>query len=595
MGWFGLVAAVVVASAFIRWGVSGHRSALGEPPARWRGRHPSRVVLSGLVFLLVAVGTASPAAASAAPATGFTGSDRGAPSVPTITWAACDGEGDPAVQCATAQVPLDYDKPKGETVPIALARVPAADQQHRIGTVFVNPGGPGGSGVGFVRDGFGSYLGELLNGKFDVVGFDPRGVGGSEPIQCFDSNDSAIEFLSSQPGFPYRPGQYRPFFDEWRHYASGCLARDQRIVAHMSTADVVRDLDLLRRAVGDRRLSYLGFSYGSYIGNTYANLFGKNIRAMVIDGVLDPRLWSSGRQISSDRIATQQVLDQFLRLCDQAGPDCAFHTAEGAVSRWNRLAKQLRAEPVDFGDGFIYSYDFLIGDMASVLYSPEVWGGPEGAAAFFDLVADAALGEAPLAATEIMQTRGAILERLGGLPATDRDQDPYAFNGLDAFYGNHCADAEYPSTYLQWRAVDVYAAAGSRFGPYWWWANTPCSAWPMNDDRYGGKWQTSTAAPVLVVGNRFDPATDYAGARASANLLRGSRLLSYAGWGHTAFGRSECVTGYVVDYLLDGSLPKRGTECPANPNPFQPSTARAAAPAPLVGLPSAWQLTGILR
>lgn len=183
------------------------------------------------------------------------------------------------------------------------------------------------------------------------------------------------------------------------------------------------------------------------------------------------------------------MLDQFLKLCDKAGPDCAFHTAETATSRWNRLAKQLRAEPVDVGDG----------------------------------------------------------------------------------------------------------AAGSRCGPSWWWFNAACSGWPLNTDRYGGPWQTRTSAPVLVVSNRYDPATGYTGAQASATQPRGSRLLTYEGWGHTAFGRSDCVTGSVVGYLLDGTLPKPGTRCPANPNPFQTSTARTAAPAPLVGLPPTWQLAGAFR
>jgi hypothetical protein len=142
-----------------------------------------------------------------------------------------------------------------------------------------------------------------------------------------------------------------------------------------------------------------------------------------------------------------------------------------------------------------------------------------------------------------------------------------------------------------WRAIDIYAAAGSRFGPLWWWSNAGCAAWPVNDDRYVGPWTARTSAPVLVVGNFFDGVTDHAGAVASARLLRNSRLLSYAGWGHTAYGRSACATEYIDDYLLTGALPRRGTVCPANPNPFLVSpTARAATAAPLVGLPPAWLL-----
>ncbi|MFP5282144.1 MAG: alpha/beta hydrolase, partial [Actinomycetes bacterium] len=138
-----------------------------------------------------------------------------------------------------------------------------------------------------------------------------------------------------------------------------------------------------------------------------------------------------------------------------------------------------------------------------------------------------------------------------------------------------------------YRLIGAYAEQGSRFGPYWWWANAGCAAWPTAPDRYAGPWTANTSAPVLVVGTVFDPATDYAGARASARLLRNSRLLTYAGWGHTAYGRSECATGHINDYLLTGALPATGTVCPANPSPFLTAAARTSrTPHPLVGLPS---------
>jgi hypothetical protein len=167
-------------------------------------------------------------------------------------------------------------------------------------------------------------------------------------------------------------------------------------------------------------------------------------------------------------------------------------------------------------------------------------------------------------------------------------------NGLDSFYGVLCADAEFPRTLGEFRSVGAYAEAGSFFGPLWWWNNAPCATWPKAPDRYAGPWTACTAAPVLVVGNYFDGVTGYDGAVASSKLLGNSRLLSYAGWGHTAFGRSACTTDYITAYLLDGSLPPAGTVCPANPNPFVPEvsafarSAVSAAPAPaqpMVGLP----------
>ncbi|HJU48285.1 MAG TPA: alpha/beta hydrolase, partial [Gaiellaceae bacterium] len=301
-------------------------------------------------WCLLAVVSALLAGSGAAGAASAPGLGPQGPAVPAIAWEPC-GEDVPGAECATADVPLDYDDPSGATTPIALARIPASSED-RIGSVFVNPGGPGGGGVEFVLSGFGEFLSGQLGGRFDIVGFDPRGIGGSDPLHCFDSEDDLTAFILSTPVFPYLPAQFRPFYDTYASLADRCLTRGETIADHMSTADVARDLDLLRAAVGDEKLSYLGFSYGTYIGNTYANLFPRNIRALVIDGVLDPRLWSSGWQINSDRVATQQEFDEFLRLCDEAGPQCAFATKAGSEARWEALARAVERKPIDLGDGF---------------------------------------------------------------------------------------------------------------------------------------------------------------------------------------------------------------------------------------------------
>ena len=507
-----------------------------------------------------------------------------APAAAAIDWEAC-GSDFPGIECATTAVPLDYDRPGGATTEIALARVPATAANH-VGTVFVNPGGPGGSGVSMVLSGFGEFLHANLDGRFDVVGFDPRGVGASDPLHCFDSEDELFAFLSAAPLFPYAESQYRPFYDHWASLAGRCLTRGETIAEHMSTADVVRDLDLLRRKVGDRGLTYLGFSYGSYIGNTYANLFSRNIRALVIDGVLNPRLWSSGWQIHSDRVATQEEFNEFLRLCEEAGPQCAFGDGKRTAERWEALARSVERRPIDLGDGFLYTYDFLIGDATGAMYRPEVWGGPDGYATFLDFVADAALGD-QAAAARARAVRSRVLAALADGRVREADYP----NGLDAYYGNQCADTEYPGTFVQFRAIDRYARAGSRFGPYWWWSNNGCTHWPVADDRYAGPWTARTTAPVLVVGNYFDGVTDYAGAVATSRFLKNSRLLSYAGWGHTAYGRNECTREFVNAYLLRQKLPPAGSVCPANPNPFLTApTPPAADGSHAVGSPPDWML-----
>ena len=538
----------------------------------------TRALRSALTFIVLAALMSMGLVAAPAPAAG---SPR--LQVPYLHWGSCGPDVPAPLQCATALVPLDYDEPRGRKISLALARVPAADQARRIGTVFLNPGGPGGSGVDLALSA-GPDIAEQLQGRFDVVGFDPRGVGASTPLRCFDTEEEEVAFLSREPIFPYQPSQERSYFTTYNGFTARCLADGGNIRSHMSTADVARDLDLLRRAVRDERLTYLGFSYGSYLGNTYANLFPGRVRALVIDGVLDPVRWSSGRHIELDRTSAEEVLREFFRLCDAAGPACAFDSASSARTRYERLAERLLSEPVTIteeGFSFTYSYDLLIADSVGFMYAPEIW--PE-FAGLLDLVADAV--ESGTGAVRVAALRKALHAQL--TPERTKAEDYPNF--FDAYSGNHCADAQYPHRFTHWSAVGREAGRASRSGPYWWWTNAPCATWPTNPDRYTGPWTATTSAPVLVVGNYFDPATDYRGAVASEELLGNSRLLSYAGWGHTAYGRSACVTTAVNAYLLSGALPPAGTVCPANPSPFLQTRAQSSTGIPGIGLPPQWSL-----
>lgn len=503
-----------------------------------------------------------------------------APQVEAPDWQPCADA--PGADCAVVRVPLDYDRPQDGKTSIALARIPAADPEHKLGTLFMNPGGPGGSGIQMLLSGFGAVLGQALQGRFDLVGFDPRGVGASEPLRCFETQAELSEFFSSVGVFPYSRSAERPFFDQASSLGKVCLRRHPRIAAHMSTADVARDLDWLRQAVGDERISYLGFSYGTQLGNTYANLFPNKVRALVIDGVLDPRQWATGSTIIEDRLASDQVLAEYLRLCDEEPEGCAFSTSApgGAAARFDALAEALRAKPLQLPDR-TYTYDLFIADVLTALYAPELLAGEDGFASLLVGIEQAVLGDA--AAIETAGAlRSSFYDRLRASSPTQEEYD----NRYDAYYGVLCADAEFPRSFPAWSAIGSFAAHDSRFGPLWWWGDAGCANWPASADRYSGPWSTRTSAPVLVVGNYFDPATGYPGAVASSELLRNSRLLTYAGWGHTAFGRSDCVTGYVLSYLLDGSLPPAGTVCPANANPFAPAPASALAPrAARVALP----------
>ena len=488
-----------------------------------------------------------------------------APSVPVLNWFPCPGVA-PGPECAIAQVPLDYDEPMSAQTYVVLSKYPAADQANKIGTVFVNFGGPGISGVNVLLSGFGETLAWLLQDRFDVVAFDPRGVGYSAPLQCFETAEARAAYLAGLPSFPYLDEQKRHYFEVLSGLAPICFERGEPIVSHMSTADVARDMDLLRQAVGDKKLTYLGFSYGSYLGNTYANLFPDKVRALVIDGVLNPLIWTIGRQVASDRVAIEAVFDEFLRLCDEAAAInpalCPMSGAQGAAATYYSLAEVLKVTPVLLPDGSLYSYDRLIGDTVGCLYSPEAWPYCSAVVAFLSNAVRGDVG----AAQQVADARAAMLGRLRGGEAARAYN-----NSFDASYAVQCADTDYRRPYAVYAALDGWTLKGSIFGPNWWWGSTPCAKWPLADDRYAGPWTARTSAPVLIVGNYFDPATDYAGAVASDQFLKNSRLLSYAGWGHCAFERSDCVRSHVISYLLDGSLPPAGTVCPANPSPFLPA------------------------
>ncbi|WP_330276794.1 alpha/beta hydrolase [Lentzea sp. NBC_00516] len=463
---------------------------------------------------------------------------QAAPATAPVAWSPCE-PARPGFECATVTVPLDHDDPRGATTTVALTRKPATDRAGRIGSLLFNPGGPGASGIDYVWA-WGEKMSAGVQGRFDVVGFDPRGIGRSNPLRCFASDEERAEFLAAGPIFPYQRAQERPFFDRYRSLAAKC---DQPIARHMSTADVVRDLDLLRRALGDRKLTYFGTSYGSYIGTTYANMFPDNVRALAIDGVLNPELWSSGRQIESDRIATREVLDEFFRLCDEAS--CAF--GPNSKQRWLALLDSVRAKPITLGTE-VWTYDAVIQWALFAGFASESW---TDVAAVLDQLSDAATGLSAASA-------------------------PVYDNFFDANLGTMCADTEFPRTFGEYRAVSRYAEAGSEFGPYWWWSTSACANWPVNEDRYTGPWRARTSAPVLVVGNRFDGSTDFRGARAVAKQLPNSRLLEYAGWGHIAYRRSQCAIDHIHSYLLSGALPAAGTVCPANPNPFLDKASQLA-------------------
>lgn len=498
----------------------------------------------------------------------------GAGVAPRVVWTACED----GFECATVPAPLDYDRPRGVQIAISLVRLPAAEPGRRIGSLLLNPGGPGGSGVDFARA-VAHDLAPEVRARFDIVGFDPRGINRSTPLRCFDTLEEAVAVLPPF-AYPESPAEERRQRVSDDRLAAACGRHGGAIRDHMSSADAARDMDLLRDRLGDRKLTYLGYSYGSLLGQNYANLFPSRVRALVIDAVVDPVAWATGhgRDARTVPVGTRigsadgarRTLGEFFRLCDAAGAGCAF--SGDASRRYAALAQRLRGHPATIVDPFTgetltFTYNDLIAVTLGALYTAQIW--PD--LAFF--LADVQRQVSPSA----LGRRLAAMRAKLGLAAPAQEEYP---NGVEGSPGVTCSDTINPRSFADWRrSADRAAQRHGYFGRIWNWAWSVCRSWPSSagQDRHLGPWTARTSAPVLVVGNYFDPATRYQGAVAAARLLPNSRLLSYAGWGHGAYfiAGNSCVDSNVTRYLLTGRVPAAGTVCQPQGSPFGPAPATA--------------------
>nr|WP_296066059.1 alpha/beta hydrolase [uncultured Actinoplanes sp.] len=531
-----------------------------------------RLLTAALAGIVLATGATVPALAASAP-----GADRKSDAVPTpeLGWYRCYE----IAECATVDLPLDYDQPRGAQIEIAVLRIKAKDQKHKIGSLFLNPGGPGGPATQ-VALAAPQFLGDSLLAKFDIVGVDPRGIGASTQVKCFESVKAQSEVLSLRNvPFPVGKTEERRYVEGSKLLGEACSTTGAKIAGAMSTAEVARDMDVMRRAVGDQKLNYLGFSYGSILGQYYANMFPDRFRALVIDGVLDPRGWvgSDTKRILDARLRSSEgaykALIEILRRCDRAGEKyCAF-AAGDPVRNFDTITRKLLEKPlVITGDGMTVTitYAVFVNAVLRALYSPN------------------AGAEVTAIAAQIQSAQGGgstaeLSRRIHRAAGYDFPYD----NGPEAGLSVVCTDGLHPRDAGMWPAATARRdRAAKYFGRAWGWLDSACArnTWTVRDeDAYTGPFDRRTAAPVLVVGSIWDPATNYAGAVASSRLLPNSRLLSSNNWGHTGYGTGPCVTSKINDYLLTGKPPARGTFCTDAPQPFteplptgQPSTTAAS-------------------
>jgi pimeloyl-ACP methyl ester carboxylesterase len=485
-----------------------------------------------------------------------------------VAWSTCYRELGP-FECGTVQVPLDYNQPNGATISLALVRLPARDPSHRIGSLFLNPGGPGGSGVDFTLFAGPFLYSSEVHARFDLVGFDPRGTNRSTALQCFGTPKQWGPAFTPF-AFPSTPEEEQIWIAADHFLDAACAQRGGRIAEHMATANVARDLDVLREAVGDDQLTYAGYSYGTFLGVTYANMFPDKVRALIVDGVLDPIAWTTGvgnegatvpfsTRLQSD-VGAQATLQEFFRLCDAGGPACAF--GPHAADRFAALGAKLKQRPIQVilpnGSVLSLNYSILIGITLGAMFDSLSWEGFAGFLAYLEGQVDPA-------------TLGARLEPFLFNPAYITKRGfPHYPNLVEGFPAVICTDSDNPHSYAAWSAAGAAAdAAHGYFGRIWTWVSSICADWPFADkDRYTGPFNKSTSNPVLVIGDQFDPATRYEGAVTVAGLLPNSRLLTVHGWGHTTLFRSGCSDAVASRYLVALSLPAPGTVCQQDHVPF---------------------------
>ncbi|WP_245720067.1 alpha/beta hydrolase [Nocardia uniformis] len=511
-----------------------------------------RIVAFALVLSAGAFGVAVPATADGG-ADPYLDPLAQSAETPTLHWADCaDG-----FQCSTASVPLDYRQPHADPIDLALIKLPAADPNARIGTLFVNFGGPGASGIDRLRERarWPFLFSEELRSRFDIVSWDPRAVARSAPTRCFPNTEEQLAFLGSMPDMPGDPAGEAAFYAGNKELADRCAQLAGPILEHASTANTARDLELLRRAVGDRQLSYHGISYGTQVGATYANMFPGRVRAMVFDGSMDFQGSANGhgaegatvpldtRQQVADGIAA--TFDAFLRQCEAAGPRCAFAAGDPAL-KWRALAERARLAPIRV-NGQPWTYTQIV-NAASDLSRPSTY--PDLAVLLQALFDD-----------------GTTLP--GILPIAD--SAAYTGNRTEAFYSIQCTDSTVPTdptVYSRFAiSEDQRVPYFGRIGVF----NTmACAFWQARDaDRYTGPWNRRTAAPILVLNSRFDPATPLHGAEAGAAQLARAQVVVVEGAGHSSmYVPSTCAERVKREYLFSAQLPPAGAGCDGDGSPF---------------------------
>lgn len=458
-----------------------------------------------------------------------------------LEWKKCES----TFQCATVKAPLDWNDPSRSSIELALIRATASKKP--MGSLLINPGGPGGSGYNFVRDSLDYAVDAKLSANYDIVGFDPRGVNKSSAVSCYGdpSEMDAFLFDITEDVGPVGSNSWLDAGEETnKEFGEACLKHTGELLGYVDTVSAARDLDLLRAVLGDEKLNYLGYSYGTFLGATYAELYPEKTGRIVLDGALDPST-TDFDVTKTQAVGFEKSLRAYIADC-MTSSNCLFAgTVDQSMKKISALLDRLDASPLRADDGRLLGSSAMFTAIILPLYSQSTWP------ILTDVFTEVFSGESELAFN--------IADAYYG-----RNFDgTYEDNSTEAFVAINCLDYMSSSTRasLEAEAAEL-AAAAPVFGPQMSYGGTSCDQWPFTSTRVREPIAAKGAAPILVLGTTGDPATPYKWAESLASQLESGQLVTRNGEGHTAYNKSNsCVDNVVDDYFLKGTVPTSDPNC----------------------------------
>ena len=459
-----------------------------------------------------------------------------------IKWSKC---AEPEILCANIEVPVDWSNPEGDRLKLVLA-YRKADNESALGSLIFNPGGPGASGVDWIKDSATQIGTTNLRANFNLVGFDPRGVGASEPqIKCLDAKNTDEFLYSDSEGGVGSTKDIAGTRASIQNFTDACLKNTGPNLKYVDTASAAKDLDVIRAVFGDKKINYLGFSYGTFLGTMYAQLFPSRVGSMVLDGAIDPTV-SEAEQNVSQLIGFDRALKNYLTSCLE-NQDCPFSgSLENAEAQVRQLLLQIEKKPLDTDSSRKLTIWAAVTGIIMPLYGQNWW--PTLTEGF----ADAKRGD------------GTILMALADTYNDRLDDGTYGSNTLEANIAISCLDGRQPADEKSMGEQNqIVLQTSSVFGRYWQFGALTCAKWPFPIAERPAEFAAKNSARILVIGTTGDPATPYEQAVALATkVLANAQLVTFNGEGHTAYGLdSKCINRTVDDYFIKKLVPTEDPDC----------------------------------